>query len=901
MDLMIEIATEQEDSNRDKGVLLEKLGKEILQVLQYEVIEEIRVTGMEVDLLAKHKLTAEEILVECKSHTANLSADVITKLVGNIFTRDVSAGWLMTTGPLGKDAKGIQYDWEKKEIEKRRKLQVHTPDKLLQTLISANIIVNPEALETKESQSYMPETVFLVSKKGKFWAKKTISEKIGIADQFELFNAESGKLITNEQIYIYVSNLESSFSNLGYSLADSVNDNIEIETEYENIVQVSSGDKWADYRPSRPKDFVGRDLVIKDEFNFYSDVLLGKSETRLTAIKAPSGWGKSSLLLKIKDRSTNKRNQKIFVCSVDLRAASSKRYAELALITCFNEAIKANFIKKPKADILINSTSNPFASEGIKDIFEQLASQNKLIVLYFDQFEEIFSKLELLDLFNSIRKISSAVDSAKENFILGYAWKTDGTIPTEHPAYNMWHMLKDRRFEKNLEIFTTKEITKALAVFSKELGQVLNPNVKRYLEDQCQGYPWLLKKLSIHVYETVTSGDTQENVITQGLDIGKLFEQDMMNLSPSEFECVTRIAKESPADFFKLDQDFGNEIIDNLLNKRIVIRKAHKLILYWDIFKDYVLTGVLPKIDITYVPQGNINAFMKLISILVDEGVTTITQISEQVDLGRKATENLLRDMIMFGNVSRKGEEVTLLDVDEKAAIEKVYEFFSNHIFMKRLREYSSESKNVVLIEFQREFIELYSDKNIQEKTLILYYKKILRWLSGLGLIDYKSNRETSIIDLERSRGLKTIPKKMIIQNKLYPFFGSAPASRLLELFEEIKAGEELEANLNRKKLRNAITTAVTLGFAYRHEGMVKLEMIVTDNDLELEIARRVLQTETIQLIDKYYSENSNLPSRDWVGREVSELLNKKWKPSSEKRNGSALLNWYVWSKEKLQ
>ena len=96
MELMIEVGTEAEDSKRDRGVLLEKLGKEILQVLQYEVIEEIRITGMEVDLLAKNKETNEEILVECKAHSSNLSADVITKLVGNVYTRDVSAGWLMT-------------------------------------------------------------------------------------------------------------------------------------------------------------------------------------------------------------------------------------------------------------------------------------------------------------------------------------------------------------------------------------------------------------------------------------------------------------------------------------------------------------------------------------------------------------------------------------------------------------------------------------------------------------------------------------------------------------------------------------------------------------------------------------------------------------------------------------
>ncbi len=33
---------------------------------------------------------------------------------------------------------------------------------------------------------------------------------------------------------------------------------------------------------------------------------------------------------------------------------------------------------------------------------------------------------------------------------------------------------------------------------------------------------------------------------------------------------------------------YGNEIIQMLVNKRIIIRRASRLTLYWDIFKDYV-------------------------------------------------------------------------------------------------------------------------------------------------------------------------------------------------------------------------------------------------------------------------------------------------------------------------
>ena len=242
-----------------------------------------------------------------------------------------------------------------------------------------------------------------------------------------------------------------------------------------------------------------------------------------------------------------------------------------------------------------------------------------------------------------------------------------------------------------------------------------------------------------------------------------------------------------------------------------------------------------------------------------------------------------------------------MLDEDEKASIEKVYNFFSNHIFIKNLKKYSLDNKNIVISEFELEFLNLYSDKNIQEKTLRMYYKKLLKWAFGLGIIDFKSERDISVIAVEQNKGLRDTPQKILIQNKLYPFFGSAPATRLLELLNEIENGEKNEVILNKKKLRNAITTAVTLGLAYRNNGDIELSVDPSLINLEYEIANRVLQTETIQLIAKYFDENKDLPKRDWVGKRVNELLNKNWIASSEKRNGSALLNWYIWSMEKIE
>lgn len=58
--------------------------------MQFDVTKEIRVTGVEVDLFAKHRVSGEEIYVECKAHKSTLPADVITKIIGNVFVENTT-------------------------------------------------------------------------------------------------------------------------------------------------------------------------------------------------------------------------------------------------------------------------------------------------------------------------------------------------------------------------------------------------------------------------------------------------------------------------------------------------------------------------------------------------------------------------------------------------------------------------------------------------------------------------------------------------------------------------------------------------------------------------------------------------------------------------------------------
>lgn len=104
----IEISSNRDSSNKDKGDLLEKLAQIIFKKMQYSVVFELRKTGMEIDVEAKSIFGNKKVYIECKAWKENINAEVISKLLGNaFFLGHYDEAVLITTGLLGKEAKGI--------------------------------------------------------------------------------------------------------------------------------------------------------------------------------------------------------------------------------------------------------------------------------------------------------------------------------------------------------------------------------------------------------------------------------------------------------------------------------------------------------------------------------------------------------------------------------------------------------------------------------------------------------------------------------------------------------------------------------------------------------------------------------------------------------------------------
>lgn len=896
----IEVCIRDNQSTTEKGKILEQLTSNILRIQQFDVLDTVRVTGIEVDVLAKHRVNNAQIYVECKAWADPLPADVITKLLGNVMLKNVTAGWLVTTGPLSKDAKGIMSEWENRTDESRAKISFYTCERIIDLLNDTRQIISAKEIANAASQTFrISENVtLLLLSNCMVWVVPVLDENSNFVSSVIAYDASTGKRITDKARLDELKTHKSSYSSYQWLAEEKAEDtrySNQLKQEFDSIVPVISGEDWTDYRPARPEDFVGRKQLIDSVFSFFENVNSQNTSTRLFAIKAPSGMGKSSVILKIMSMARVKKfSKKYFVYAVDVRTAMSARYVELVLKACFDRAAEAGFLDLNVKNAEYASPQQYLSSSPIRAALEGLHKEGKTIILIFDQFEELFSKKELFSLFDNMRALSNLVDSAQGQLVIGYAWKTDLTIPADHPAYYMWANLSDRRKEFDLSQFKSSEIKSAIKVFGKQLGETINPILNNYLTKQCQGYPWLLKKLCIHVFKLITEGNSQDSVIGQRLNIVELFEKDISDLTPEQHACLKEIAQNSPADYFSITDLYSNELVQTLINQRLIIRRASKLTLYWDIFRDYVLNKTVPALVLDYIPQMQFVSLIRITNCLLEENNLSVDVLAQKTGMNVTTIDNVMIDAVMFGVVQKKDGIVTLIPESVEDLITQLQSFFRKHIVYQRLL--SSDSKGLSYENYQQIFHEIYSESNLSEKTKMIYCTKLLNWFLRLSILDESAGRimistSTKRVDIDP----KTISKRVRVRsqyNGTNLFWGQSSPERMEEAYYLIQKGQHSYQAMKENGYRNAIELLSAA------QALHKLDDHVEVNKSLDEIYAYIAQSETIRFTKMHLDRNKNIRRTD-MGKLLNDRFFRNWTEGSQVRYGNALCLWVRHLEEK--
>lgn len=809
----IEVATSPGSSTKEKGDLLERLAEDLLRIQNYAVTNQLRLTATELDLLCKHQVNQKTVYVECKAHRESISANVLTNLLGTIDFKDYQEGWLISTGPLGKDAKGFQNEWEKQKDIRSQKLSIYTPERVINALISAGKIKSlPYDSAVKEigDEDCIGDPTLLITQYGIFWTITCLEG--GVPVGVLVYSTKTGNLIKGQEWLRNLAQTDTGQNELDFEYVLNLPKS-RTGSNLNGVVEVEHGETWVDYRPARPQDFVGREEAQKQIIRYLEEVRSGKSNTRVFAIKGDSGMGKSSLIAKLRDRVRNRHyKRKFFIYAVDVRAADGASYILCSVLACLRKAMELGFGNGKPENLRITNPLDPFESPSIQEFLTQLEQEKQVICLVFDQFEELYSKPEVFAVFEAAQKLLLSAVAAQSSLVLGFAWKTDTTVQQDHPAYHLWHRLADHRMEIEIRQFTRSEVLKAIRIFQRQLGEELRSDLRRQLTENNQGYPWLLKKLCIHVYDTVISGISQSELVNKDLDVESLFDKDLQQLTPPENTCLKMIAESAPADWYKVLEVSDQEVLGTLQHKRLIIRSGDRLNLYWDIFREYVLTQTVPSIPFNYLPSSpSISALLKVVRELHSEESQNYARLSELCGFVEKTIVNVIRDLKMFDIATVDQSEVRLassMEVsDEEKILQRLRHVLRNHALTLRLSKRDPEevitTQNIIHLLKQ-----INPTARHKEKTWKAYAERMGNWLSVTGyLVESENNwkfEDRGKVNLENVNVNRKTGRKM---GGITIFIGDASPIKAIEALDYLRNNQPLSSQeMEEKGFRNALT-----------------------------------------------------------------------------------------------
>lgn len=890
---LIEVSAPSNASTKERGDLLENLVKRLLLAQSYDVETEVRLTAVELDLLCCHTINKKTIYVECKAYRdKNIDANILKNLLGTLILKNYSEAWLITTSDFGKDAKGFIHEWKTKPQQDAEKLSFYGPQEIITSLINANVIQSPPKSSLIEAHN-LADQILLITPYGFFWATPILSG--GIPTKVIFHHASNNQPVIDTALLDNIRKTDTTLNELEYIL-DRPYEPLHKDIPLANVVQVQTGDSWSDYRPARPEDFVGRKKDIIAIFELFNRIKENKTPTRIFAITGDSGMGKSSLIVQLANKSKNIQNKGwLFIYAVDLRAAKTSSYINSALLNCLRSAQTSGF-GDPNININITDINSTLNSESVKSFIESVAAQGKIITLIFDQFEELYSKSELFDVFEKSKSLLIDTAAMQSNFCLGFAWKTDSTTHSEHPAYFFWHQLSDLRMTRKLSPFTDGDSTTAINIFEKAINQKIHKDLRHNLMVGSQGYPWLLKKLCIHIYNRIENGADQKNLLENKLDVATLFDNDLNELSAGERACLDFIASRAPVDWYEVMQNSSPETLTSLINKRLALRSGDRINIYWDIFREYILTKKVPVIPLSYLPATDFSSLFKVAKLLNTSETISIEIISNLTGFSEGTIQNIATDLNTFEISNREAGQFVLSehikDTSEQSILRVIREKFLKHVFVIALKERPSnaalnDSDAINLLK------SVFPNNQYSERTWHVYKDRLCRWLTLCGLITQTNQglvyRDSGDVSLSSQLGRLRASK--------YIFTAPATPEKVIQDLEYIeKNGPIGIENSSHGELRNSINILKRFqAIIFTPEKILSNTMLLAEypsNDFL--IYSKSAQEESIKIaIDLILADPET--SGPMIGNMLKEKYSLDWSEASILRNGYAIKKWATW------
>ena len=584
---------------------------------------------------------------------------------------------------------------------------------------------------------------------------------------------------------------------------------------------------------------------------------------------------------------------------MDSRSASSASFVAEALRLALRDAAERGAISKNN-QLRIQSIREPLTSSDLKRALEDLRKAGWIVVLLFDQFEELFSKESLFEVFNAVRDLSLDIDASQVPVILGFAWKTDVSLPQQHPAYHLWHELADRRRSFRVSEFGGSEVARVISKAERATGNKLSKPIKSRLVEQCQGLPWLLKKLLVHVLQRVSTTESQYSLLERELEIEFLFKEDLEQLQDEHIRCLKYIASRAPVAVAEVEENFSREVTNHLINQHLLVRSGMNYVIYWDIFRDYLIEERLPEIPWARTFQRTPSIALKALNVLGEKGPLTASALGAHIKATEGAAFNILGDLVALQLVDSNSaglyQVAAHLDTLSPASIARVTrKQLKRHVVSRAIERTWGKGRPVDY----DECVSFVSEKQLRSKTFSKstrrsYAQNLRSWLLFAGLLEIQP-RGIARPDGEGAQMGITSSQSQVAGL----FLGASTPSRLQGLIVELLGQPKgaPRSALESRGLRNAIADATALGLVIIRDGNILLSREYSNKSILLSTTKDLIREQaTVQAAAKCMRETGD--NRKNAAAMLTSRLNPSWKSASSSRYLGGLHRYAVWAEQ---
>jgi Restriction endonuclease len=688
----------------------------------------VRANGYEVDITTRMTLTKSAAIAECKAYSSPLPVSALNSFYGKLCTERLdnpdTHGWFVVIPGLTSDG----HQLARKLEEKDKAFRVITATDIYE-LVRHKAWARP--IEAT-SQVAISDNGILVLASGVVAIAKQLDPHTRLPTRV-LAQRSSGLLSATDVALAAGTDYASGLPVIDCGSAQALATPQPLASDAPTLVTVVGSTEDFEYQfPAAPQFFVGREELLS-RVRLVSDDPVPAG--RVIVLNAQSGWGKSSLALRIAFQAEKAGG---FAVVFDTRTAASVSYVSNALRKVISEATARGKLSIPE--------TSSFASlqSSLKTL--QSASWHAPIaplLIFFDQFENVFRDTRLTQEF---RDLALAVRELAVPVLVGFSWKTDLVGLTENYPYRLRDEIRGSALVLNVEPFGPQEVGTLLGRLAKAAGTSVSGDLRQRLREYSQGLPWLLKKLASHILKQLQAGTSEETLLAESLNIERLFDHDLAALGATEIDALKAIAREAPVAVSDVVERVSPDVIQSLVDQRLLVRVGERLDVYWDIFREFILTGKVA-IEDTYILRQRPHSTSKVLQEVVRAGgEASAADVAKSLSTSINVVFNGARELRQLGVLAPKSGSLLLVEQlragtpREEQIQERVAKALRRHTVFSTVQGLLGGSSNQVLTidDLGKELPTVFPAVEATEKTWRTYAVAFAHWLDYAGLVELR-------------------------------------------------------------------------------------------------------------------------------------------------------------------